>query len=71
VEGYYEEFLVEAKYTDKQRYGLTKQAFEKIHKEAVEAGKTAAFLVDIDGLEVVALRKADFEWLVGRGLPDD
>jgi len=53
-------FLIECKFTDGKQYILKKDILRKISVEALQAGKSPALSLDIDGDKYVVVTREDF-----------
>jgi hypothetical protein len=58
-------FLIEAKRTDKEKYTVKRDIWEKIRIEAVGCGKIPLLVVEMQDLEVVCLTVDDYVTLAG------
>ena len=55
-----DDILIEHKWTGKDRYTVTGDTLRKIYTEAVLAGRTPVFMMDVEGASWVLLTEGDF-----------
>ena len=57
-------FLIEAKQTERKSYSISKRTWDKIYEEALFSYRLPVMLLQIQDLELVVLSKEDFQKLI-------